>query len=175
MTSNEITICGKVYSVKPISSSVSMEEVATLVNVKMKELLEAKSKTSMVDVAVLTALNLGHELIELKEGKKSEDEQLNQHLDGMIQKLKNSLDIIEKKRVNSLTEDEVLKIREFIEQNYKVEGELRREVSLNIKRLVDLATYRGSRHKKKLPVRGQRTHCNARTRKDREIAIAGKK
>ena len=94
MASNEITICGKVYSVKPISSSVSMEEVATLVNMKMKELSKAKSKT-------LTALNLGHELIELKEGKKSEDEQLNQHLDGMIQKLKKSLDIIEKKRVNS--------------------------------------------------------------------------
>ena len=71
--------------------------------------------------------------------------------------------------------EEVLKIREFIDQNYKVEGDLRREVSLNIKRLVDLATYRGSRHKKKLPVRGQRTHCNARTRKGKAIAIAGKK
>ena len=71
--------------------------------------------------------------------------------------------------------DEVLKIREFIDQNYKVEGDLRREISLNIKRLVDLATYRGSRHKKKLPVRGQRTHCNARTRKGKAIAIAGKK
>ena len=101
MTSTEITICGKLYSVKPISSSVAMEEVATLVNVKMKELLESKSKTSMVDMAVLTALNLGHELIELKQGKKSEDEQLNQHLDGMIQKLKKYLDLIEKKRVNS--------------------------------------------------------------------------
>ena len=85
------------------------------------------------------------------------------------------LNISRKKRVNSLTEDEVLKIREFIEQNYKVEGDLRREVSLNIKRLVDLATYRGSRHKKRLPVRGQRTRCNARTRKGRAIAIAGKK
>ena len=101
MTSNEITICGKVYSVKPISSSVPMEEVATLVNVKMKELLKTKSKTSMVDVAVLTALNLGHELIELKQGKKSEGEQQNQRLDGMIQKLKKSLDIVEKKRVSS--------------------------------------------------------------------------
>ena len=101
MTSNEITICGKVYYVKPISSSVSMEEVATLVNVKMKGLLEAKSKTSMVDVAVLTALNLGHELIELKQGKQSEGEQLNQHLDGMIQKLKKTLDDVEKKRVSS--------------------------------------------------------------------------
>ena len=79
------------------------------------------------------------------------------------------------KRVNSLSEDGVLKIREYIDQNYKVEGDLRREVSMNIKRLVDLASYRGSRHKKKLPVRGQRTHCNARTRKGKAIAIAGKK
>ena len=85
------------------------------------------------------------------------------------------LNIEKNKRVNSLSDDEVLKIREFIDSNYKVEGDLRREISLNIKRLVDLATYRGSRHKKKLPVRGQRTHCNARTRKGKAIAIAGKK
>ena len=85
------------------------------------------------------------------------------------------LNISQNRRTNSLTEDEVLKIREFIDKNYKVEGDLRREVSLNIKRLVDLATYRGSRHKKKLPVRGQRTHSNARTRKGKAIAIAGKK
>ena len=85
------------------------------------------------------------------------------------------LTISKSKRVNSLTENEILKIREFIDQNYKVEGDLRREVSLNIKRLVDLATYKGSRHKKKLPVRGQRTHSNARTRKGKAIAIAGKK
>ena len=85
------------------------------------------------------------------------------------------LNISKNKRVNSLTEDEVLKIREFIDKNYKVEGDLRREVSLNIKRLIDLATYRGSRHKKKLPTRGQRTHSNARTRKGKAIAIAGKK
>ena len=85
------------------------------------------------------------------------------------------LNISKNKRVNSLTEDEVLKIREFIDKNYKVEGDLRREVSLNIKRLTDLATYRGSRHKKKLPARGQRTHSNARTRKGKAIAIAGKK
>ena len=85
------------------------------------------------------------------------------------------LNISRNKRVNALTDDEVLKIREFIDQNYKVEGDLRREVSQNIKRLIDLATYRGSRHKKKLPVRGQRTHCNARTRKGKAIAIAGKK
>ena len=85
------------------------------------------------------------------------------------------LDIPNNTRVNQLTEDQVLKIREFIDQNHKVEGDLRRQISINIKRLVDLATYRGSRHKKKLPVRGQRTHCNARTRKGKAIAIAGKK
>ena len=85
------------------------------------------------------------------------------------------LNISREKRVNSLSEDEVLKIREFIDKKYKVEGDLRREISLNIKRLTDLATYRGSRHKKKLPVRGQRTHSNARTRKGKAIAIAGKK
>ena len=85
------------------------------------------------------------------------------------------LSISKNKRVNSLTENEISKIREFIDKNYKVEGDLRREVSLNIKRLVDLATYRGSRHKKKLPVRGQRSHSNARTRKGKAIAIAGKK
>ena len=79
------------------------------------------------------------------------------------------------KRVNELSEEQVLKIREFIDANHKVEGDLRREVSVNIKRLVDLACYRGSRHKKKLPVRGQRTQCNARTRKGKAIAIAGKK
>ena len=79
------------------------------------------------------------------------------------------------KRVNELSEDQVLKIREFIDANHKVEGDLRREISVNIKRLVDLACYRGTRHKKKLPVRGQRTQCNARTRKGKAIAIAGKK
>ena len=85
------------------------------------------------------------------------------------------LNIAKNKRVNSLTDDEVLKIREFIDNNYKVEGDLRRQISINIKRLIDLASYRGSRHKKKLPVRGQRTHSNARTRKGKAIAIAGKK
>ncbi len=100
MASSEITICGKVYSVKPISSSVAMEEVAALVNAKMKELSGAKSKTSMLDVAVLTALNLGHELIELKQGKEIDDDQLNQHLDGMIKSLNKSLDLVEKKRVD---------------------------------------------------------------------------
>jgi len=90
-------------------------------------------------------------------------------------KICSKLNIPSNTRVNQLTEDQVLKIREFIDQNHKVEGDLRREVSMNIKRLVDLATYRGSRHRKKLPVRGQRTHCNARTRKGKAIAIAGKK
>ena len=86
-----------------------------------------------------------------------------------------SLEIPKPKRVNELTDDQILKIREYIDKNFIVEGDLRRENSLSIKRLVDLATYRGSRHRKKLPVRGQRTRCNARTRKGKAIAIAGKK
>ena len=86
-----------------------------------------------------------------------------------------ALDIPKSKRVNELTDDQILKIREYIDQNFTVEGDLRRENSLSIKRLIDLACYRGSRHKKKLPVRGQRTRCNARTRKGKAIAIAGKK
>ena len=86
-----------------------------------------------------------------------------------------SLNIPKTKRVNELTDDEILKIREYIDQKFTVEGDLRRETSLNIKRLIDLACYRGSRHRKKLPVRGQRTRCNARTRKGKAIAIAGKK
>lgn len=79
------------------------------------------------------------------------------------------------KRVNELTDEETLKIRELIDNSYRVEGDLRREVSLNIKRLMDLGCYRGLRHRKGLPVRGQRTHTNARTRKGKAIAIAGKK
>ena len=90
-------------------------------------------------------------------------------------KICKKLNISEITRVNQLSEEQVLKIREYIDSNHKVEGDLRRDISVNIKRLVDLATYRGSRHKKKLPVRGQRTHCNARTRKGKAIAIAGKK
>ena len=85
------------------------------------------------------------------------------------------LEIPDSKRVNELTDDLILKIREYIDKNFTVEGDLRRETSLSIKRLIDLASYRGSRHKKKLPVRGQRTRCNARTRKGKAIAIAGKK
>ena len=86
-----------------------------------------------------------------------------------------SLEIPKSKRVNELTDDQILKIREYIDQKFTVEGDLRRDTSLNIKRLIDLATYRGSRHRKKLPVRGQRTRCNSRTRKGKAIAIAGKK
>lgn len=84
--------------------------------------------------------------------------------------------ISESKRVSQLTEAEVIKIRETIDRDYTVEGDLRREVSMNIKRLVDLGCYRGLRHRKRLPVRGQRTHTNARTRKGKaKMAIAGKK
>ena len=85
------------------------------------------------------------------------------------------LNISKSMRVNELTDDQILKIREYIDKNFTVEGDLRRETSLSIKRLIDLATYRGSRHRKKLPARGQRTRCNARTRKGKAIAIAGKK
>ena len=79
------------------------------------------------------------------------------------------------KRVNELLETEIIKIREIIDSNYRVEGELRREVSTNIKRLMDLGSYRGLRHRRGLPVRGQRTHTNARTRKGPTKTIAGKK
>ena len=83
--------------------------------------------------------------------------------------------IAEAKRVNQLSDDEVLRIRECIDRDYQVEGDLRREVAMNIKRLMDLGCYRGLRHRKGLPVRGQRTHTNARTRKGRGRAVAGKK
>jgi len=86
-----------------------------------------------------------------------------------------SVNVDKKKRVSQLNEEEVIKIREFIEKNYLVEGDLRREVSSRIKRLTDLGCYRGLRHRKRLPVRGQRTHTNARTRKGKAIPIAGKK
>ena len=79
------------------------------------------------------------------------------------------------RRVNDLSDAEVLAIREYIDANLTVEGDLRREVSMNIKRLMDLGCYRGLRHRKNLPVRGQRTHTNARTRKGPAKAIAGKK
>jgi small subunit ribosomal protein S13 len=79
------------------------------------------------------------------------------------------------KRVNQLSDDEVLRIREVIDRDYEVEGDLRRSIAMNIKRLMDLGTYRGLRHRKGLPVRGQRTHTNARTRKGKARPVAGKK
>lgn len=92
-----------------------------------------------------------------------------------------ALEVLEKsgidpeKSSNDVTEEEVQTIRKFLEEEYTVEGDLRREVGLNIKRLKDLGCYRGVRHRKSLPVRGQRTHTNARTRKGPAVAIAGKK
>ena len=85
------------------------------------------------------------------------------------------LGIADNRRVNELSDAEVLKIREYIDANLTVEGDLRRETSMNIKRLMDLGCYRGLRHRRGLPVRGQRTHTNARTRKGPAKAIAGKK
>ena len=94
---------------------------------------------------------------------------------------KTALDICNKasidktKKVSELNDNEVNKIRELVDSNYSVEGDLRRKISMDIKRLTDLGCYRGMRHRKKLPVRGQRTHTNARTRKGKAVAIAGKK
>ncbi len=85
------------------------------------------------------------------------------------------LSIPDDRRVNQLSDDEVLRIRELIDRDYRVEGDLRREVAMNIKRLMDLGCYRGLRHRRGLPVHGQRTHTNARTRKGKAKAIAGKK
>lgn len=79
------------------------------------------------------------------------------------------------RKVFDLTEEEVIKIRESIDSSFSVEGDLRREVSMNIKNLMDIKCYRGMRHMRRLPVRGQRTHTNARTRKGKAVAIAGKK
>lgn len=90
-------------------------------------------------------------------------------------KILNALKIDPAKRVHQLNDDEAIKIREYIDENFDVEGELRSKVSLNIKQLMDLGCYRGLRHRKRLPVRGQRTHTNARTRKGKAVAIAGKK
>jgi small subunit ribosomal protein S13 len=102
-----------------------------------------------------------------------------QYIHGVGQKI--AKEIMEKvnlpadRRVSQLTDAEVLQIREMIDRDYMVEGDLRREVSMNIKRLMDLGCYRGLRHRKGLPVRGQRTHTNARTRKGPAKTIAGKK
>lgn len=78
-------------------------------------------------------------------------------------------------RINELSDDEVTRIREMVDNDYRVEGELRREIAMNIKRLMDLGCYRGLRHRRGMPVRGQRTHTNARTRKGRARPIAGRK
>ena len=90
-------------------------------------------------------------------------------------KICGSLGIPSERRVNQLTEDELLRIRESIDADHQVEGDLRREGSMNIKRLMDMGCYRGLRHRKGLPVRGQRTHTNARTRKGPAKPIMGKK
>jgi small subunit ribosomal protein S13 len=92
-----------------------------------------------------------------------------------------SRDILDKagvelnKKSDDLSDEEVVKIRQVLDQGYKIEGDLRREIAMNIKRHMDLGTYRGLRHRKNLPVRGQRTHSNARTRKGPRRSIAGKK
>ena len=87
----------------------------------------------------------------------------------------NRIGIPLERRVHELTDDDVLRVREIIDRDYTVEGDLRRQVAMNIKRLMDLGCYRGLRHRKGLPVRGQRTHTNARTRKGPARPIAGKK
>ncbi|MFL5122894.1 MAG: 30S ribosomal protein S13 [Microvirga sp.] len=91
------------------------------------------------------------------------------------QEIVEKVNIPAERRVNQLTDAEVLAIRETIDRDYIVEGDLRREVSMNIKLLMDLAAYRGLRHRRSLPTRGQRTHTNARTRKGKAKPIAGKK
>ena len=91
------------------------------------------------------------------------------------QKICEAVGIDPTRRVNELSDAEVLKVREHIDENYTVEGDLRREATMNIKRSMDLGCYRGLRHRRNLPVRGQRTHTNARTRKGPAKAIAGKK
>jgi small subunit ribosomal protein S13 len=91
------------------------------------------------------------------------------------QEILGKVSLPESRRVSQLTDQEVLQLREVIDRDYMVEGDLRREVAMNIKRLMDLGCYRGLRHRRSLPVRGQRTHTNARTRKGPAKAIAGKK
>jgi small subunit ribosomal protein S13 len=102
-----------------------------------------------------------------------------QYIHGIGQRKANEImdkvGIPQERRVAQLTDQEVLQIREVIDRDYVVEGDLRREVAMNIKRLMDLGCYRGLRHRRGLPVRGQRTHTNARTRKGPAKPIAGKK
>lgn len=95
--------------------------------------------------------------------------------DAFAKEICQKVSIPSERRVNELTESEVIQIRETIDRDYVVEGDLRREVSMNIKRLMDLGCYRGLRHRRGLPVHGQRTHTNARTRKGPAKPIAGKK
>ena len=95
--------------------------------------------------------------------------------DAKAQEICEKVGIPAERRVNQLTDSEVIQIRETIDRDYLVEGDLRRDVAMNIKRLMDLGCYRGLRHRKGLPVHGQRTHTNARTRKGPAKAIAGKK
>ena len=90
-------------------------------------------------------------------------------------KIIEQLGIAPERRVSDLTESEIIQIREIIDRDFMVEGDLRRDTAMNIKRLMDLGCYRGLRHRRGLPVRGQRTHTNARTRKGKAVAIAGKK
>ncbi len=94
---------------------------------------------------------------------------------GWLTRVTHNLCIDQSRRVNELSDAEVLAVREHIDANYEVEGDLRRDTQMNIKRLMDLGCYRGLRHRRNLPVRGQRTHTNARTRKGPAKAIAGKK
>lgn len=93
----------------------------------------------------------------------------------MAKKILNELGIPEDRKTQDLAEDEIVKIREYIDNNCRVEGDLRREVSQSIKRLIEINCYRGIRHKRGLPVRGQRTHTNARTRKGRRRSVGIKK
>ena len=95
--------------------------------------------------------------------------------DTKAKEITSKLNIAPERRVQDLTDQEVLHLRETIDAEHTVEGDLRRETAMNIKRLMDLACYRGLRHRKGLPVRGQRTHTNARTRKGKAKPIAGKK
>lgn len=90
-------------------------------------------------------------------------------------KILDKLGIDKSKRVNQLNDSDVIKIRELIDQEYEVEGDLRRKVAVSIKQLMDLGSYRGLRHRRRLPVRGQRTRTNAKTRKGKSVPVAGKK
>ena len=98
MESQEIKLYGKTYKIKPVSSSLNMQEVAAMVDAKIKELSGIKSRSSTLDLALLTALNLGHELMELKEGHQVDGDQLNERLECMIQNLSKSLELIKNKR-----------------------------------------------------------------------------